>query len=218
MTSQLDRLRSALADRYAIERELGAGIWTMQAIGGAPKRITRLGTVKANLKWSPDGHSIVFSAQVESAGGEVIFSVPAGGGPVGQIAPPPSRVANWSPDGRELAIMHCTNGYCVLEVRSPEGKLLRTLTTGSVVYEFNLLWSRNGAQVLATSQHLTSIAFNRVDLRPATGGFGRLLSGPAGTSVTAVGFGPGDTTAIVIVGPAAATLQQIAAPAPLKKK
>lgn len=193
----------------------GADIWTMPATGGTAKRLTRFGTVNPDLKWSRDGHSIVFSAQVESAGGQGIFSVPSGGGPTRQIAPPSSRVLNWSPDGRELAIMHCTAGYCVLEVRSPEGKLLRTLTTGSVVYEFGLSWSSNGAQVLAGSQDLTSIAFNRVDLRPATGGFGRLL-GPPGSSVSAVGFGAGDTTAIVIIGPAAATLQQIAAPPPIR--
>ena len=195
----------------------GADIWTMPAMGGAPKRLTRFGTVTTPLRWSRDGHALVFSAQVETAGGEVIFSVPAGGGPTRQIAPPTSSVLNWSPDGRELAITHCTTGYCVLEVRSPEGKLLRTLTTGAVVYEVGLHWSSSGAQVLALTQDLTSLAFNRVDLRPATGGgIGRILPGPPGSSVVPLGFGPGDTTAIVIAGPGSATLQQIAAPPPIR--
>jgi Tol biopolymer transport system component len=194
----------------------GVDIWTMPAMGGAPKRLTRFGTVNETMKWSRDGQSIVFSAQVESAGGEVVFSVPSDGGPTRQIAPPTSSVVDWSPDGRELAITRCTAGYCVLEVRSAQGDLLRTLTTGEVVYEWTLRWSSSGAQVLGVSQDLTSLAFNRVDLRPATGGFGRILPGPPGSSVFAVGFGSGDSTAIVIAGPGSLTLQRIAAPAPIR--
>ena len=195
----------------------GRDVWTMPATGGAPKRLTKFGNVEADMKWSPDGHTIVITAQLDTASGEAIYSVPVDGGPAKRITPPTSRVLNWSPDGRELAITHCTLGYCVVEIRSSEGMLLRTLSTGDVVFEIGLNWSRDGANVLVQSQDLTSLAFNRVDIRPAAGrGIGRIMPGPPGTSVVPVGFGAGDSTAIVIVGAGASTLQRIAAPAPIK--
>lgn len=196
----------------------GVDLWTVPATGGTPQRITTYGSVvSAAVRWSPDSRIIVFAAQVAAEGGEVLLSVPARGGAARRIAPATSRAANWSPDGRELALYRCTEGYCSVEIRSPAGDLLRTLSTGKEVFEIGLQWPHDGAEVLVTSQDLNGLAFNRMDIRPATGsGLGRILESPAGTQVSPVGFGPGDSTVIAIVGVGATTLQRIAAPAPLK--
>ena len=191
----------------------GFDIWTMPAAGGTATRVTRVGTI-GTFRWSPDGKSILFDAQVESAGGQAIFVVASTGGATKQLSPASSFAPGWKPDGREINIAQCKKGYCTIDIRSPDGKLLRTLSdTTKDVYEFEVKWSSNGAQTLVAWQDILGDGGNRVDLRPATGGSARTLARPAGSSVFPVGFSAGDKSAIIGAVPNGNALQRIDVPA-----
>jgi TolB protein len=197
---------------FASSRESpGFDIWTMPANGGTATRVTRLGAIGA-LRWSPDGKSIAFDAQVESAGGRGVFVVAPTGGAPRQLAPPTSFGPEWTRDGREISVMQCDRGYCAIDIRTPDGKRLRTLTARKDPYEYLLRWSSNGAQVLVAWQDLLGDGGNRVDLRPAAGGSAQTLARPAGYSMTAVGFSAGDKAAIVSALPHGTELQRIDVP------
>jgi len=145
----------------------GNDIWTIPVSGGEAKRITKLGTVtvianRASLRWSPDGRSLAFSAQTEKSAGVAVFIVSSTGGEPRQIAPTPSNNPEWSPDGREIKVHVCNDGYCRIEIRNPDGKLLRTLSLQLKVYEFGALWSHDGAQLLVNEQDLQRDGYNRI--------------------------------------------------------
>ena len=84
------------------DRGVVAGLWTIPAAGGAPRRLTD--EIGEHPDWSPDGRYIVFDADsgnsiklVSSTGGHPIRLVPA--------AIPISRGGQpiWSPDGTHIA-------------------------------------------------------------------------------------------------------------------
>jgi Tol biopolymer transport system component len=186
----------------------GTDLWTMPAAGGAATRLTRVGTVGLSFRWSPDGRTIAFSAQAEGAG-VAVFLVPAAGGEAKQLSPATSLAPEWRPDGREIKVMQCDKGYCTIDIWSAEGKRLRTLSLGKVVYEFDLEWSSDGSQALVGWQDFLADGSNRVDLRPAAGGSTKSLARPAGFTMTPRGFGAGDRTAILLGGPYGTSLQRI---------
>ena len=152
--------------------------------------------------------TIAFSAQAEGAG-VAVFLVPAAGGEAKQFSPATSVGPQWRPDGREVKVMQCDQGYCTVDIWSAEGKRLRTLSLGKVVYEFDLEWSSDGSQALVGWQDFLADGSNRVDLRPAAGGSTKSLARPAGFTMAPLGFGDGDKTAIVMGGPYGTSLQRI---------
>jgi Tol biopolymer transport system component len=184
----------------------GVDIWTMPVSGGAPIRVTKFGNI-SGYRWSPDGRSIAFAAQSDSSGS--VFVVPATGGTPRRIAPPTSLNPEWSPDGREIKVMQCNEGYCTTEIHALNGKHLRTLTTRTNAYEFDARWSHSGSQVLINWQDILGDGGNRIDLRPAAGGAGRTLAGPPGFTLAGVGFTAGDSAVIMVGTPLGNTVQRI---------
>jgi TolB protein len=184
----------------------GTDIWTMPVNGGKATRITRVGNISA-FRWSPDGKSIAFAAQNESSAST--FLVPATGGTPKRIAPPTSVSPEWSPDGHEIKVMHCDNGYCSIELHAPDGRHLRTMTTRANPYEFDMYWSHSGSQVLVGWADGVGDGGNRIDLRPAAGGAGKTLARPQGFSMNAIGFAAGDSAAISIGALLGSALQRI---------
>ena len=127
----------------------GSDIWTIPAAGGEPKRITRPGTVDSDPpRWNPDSRMIAFTARTDKSTGNAAFVVAAGGDEPRQVTPTPSSGRRWSPDGRELAVISCPSGHCAVQVRNPDGKLLRTLSTTPNGFEQELSWSHDGSRVL----------------------------------------------------------------------
>ena len=184
----------------------GVDIWTMPVSGGAPTRVTKVGNI-SSFRWSPDGKSIAFGAQIDSSGS--VFVVPATGGTPRRIAPPTSLNPEWSPDGREIKVMQCDEGYCTIEIHALDGKHLRTLTTRANAYEFDARWSHSGSQVLINWQDILGDGGNRLDLRPAAGGAGRTLAGPPGFTLAGVGFTAGDSAVIMVGAPLGDAVQRI---------
>ena len=197
----------------------GTDLWAMPVGGGAATRLTRMGTVGLFPRWSPDGRTIAFTAQAEGAGVAVFF-VPAAGGEPKQFSPATSVAPQWRPDGRELKVMQCDQGYCTTDIWSAEGKRLRTLSLGKVAYEFDLEWSSDGSQALVSWQEFLGDGGNRVDVRPAAGGSTKSLARPAGFTQIALGFADGNKTAIVVGLPYGSSLQRIdvSTPAPAAKR
>ena len=194
----------------------GVDIWTMPVAGGQPTRLTTLGLISPQFYWNPDSKSIVFQAQAETARGVAVFTVPASGGPPKQVAPATSFRPRWSPDGRSMSLSTCTGGYCVREIWSADGKLLRRLNSMPNVYEWDGIFSADGSQILVGWQDLVGDGGNRVDIRSATDGKARLLAGPEGYTMLVAGFG--DSERVVIAGGIrnGNTLQRIEVPAPIK--
>jgi hypothetical protein len=179
----------------------------MPVSGGAPTRVTRVGNI-SGYRWSPDGKTIAFAAQMDSASS--VFVVPATGGTPKRIAPPTSLLPEWSPDGREIKVMQCDKGYCTIEIHAVDGKHLRTLTTTRVnPYEFEARWSHSGSQLLVNWQDIPGNGGLRVDVRPAAGGAGRTLTGPPGFTMNVIGFAARDSAAIMIGTPLGNALQRI---------
>jgi Tol biopolymer transport system component len=109
---------ATLVHSYAARTDSGliAGLWTIPAAGGAPRRLTT--EIGEHPAWSPDGHYIVFDADsgnsiklVSSSGGHPIRLVPAsirisrGGQPI------------WSPDGTRIAF-DSDSTLWVLDIRT----------------------------------------------------------------------------------------------------
>jgi TolB protein len=194
----------------------GVDIWTMSVDGGQPTRLTTLGLIGQQFYWSPNSKSIVFQAQAETSGGIAVFTVSARGGAPKQVAPATSFRPRWSPDGRLIGLSTCTGGYCVREIWSAEGKLLRRLNSKPNVYEWDGIFSADGSQVLVGWQDLVGDGGNRVDIRSAADGKARLLAGPQGYSMGVFGFGDGERVALAGGIRNGNTLQRIEVPAPIK--
>lgn len=194
----------------------GVDIWTMPVAGGQPTRLTTLGLIGQQFYWSPDSKSIVFQAQVATSGGVAVFTVPASGGAPKQVAPATSFRPRWSPDGRAISLSTCTAGYCVREIWSAEGKFLRRLNTKPNVYEFDGIFSADGSQMLVGWQDLVGDGGNRVDIRSAIDGKGRLLAGPEGYTMVVFGFGDGERVALAGGIRNGNTLERIEIPGPIK--
>jgi len=82
-------------------------LWRVSAAGSWPVQLTQSDDRQAGVAWSPDGKWIVF--QSDHAGGEIfdLYAVPARGGAVINLTDSDDvseERANWSPDGKTLAI------------------------------------------------------------------------------------------------------------------
>lgn len=194
----------------------GADLWTMPVAGGSAKRITGVGTVQSEYRWSPDGQSIAFAARSETAGGQVVFTVPAGGGAPRQLAPPTSWRPSWSPDSRQIAAMQCKEGYCAIEIRLLDGKVVKSFNPPTAVYENWTSWSPDGSQLLVAFQDLGKTGSYEIELRLITGESRRVLQLPAGMSVGQPEFALGDKAAITTGGPTGSAMQRIAVPGVVK--
>ena len=94
-----------IAFRYADD------VWTVSRNGGEAERLTSNGQVTAGPYFSPDGAWIAYSAHLN--GNTDAYIIPATGGVPRRITwhPGGSRVAGWSPDGKDVLIISSMASY-----------------------------------------------------------------------------------------------------------
>ena len=189
-----------------------ADVWIVSAGGGMPRRLTTIGTVQGDFRWSPDGKVIAFTAQTPGGGGPAVFTVPASGGQPRQVSPAPSFAPAWSPNGGEIKVSACKEGYCTTEIRSSAGASLRNLASEKKVYEFGGAWSPDAAMMAIAYQNLSGDGGNLVAIRPAPGGPARVLESPATQSMAFVGFAAGGKFVIASGVPRGNTLERVTVP------
>lgn len=109
---------------YVREGDTGmTGLWLLPAAGGEGRQLTTF--IGEHPDWSPDGHYILFDAEmgyavklVAASGGQPIRIVPAsipilrGGNPI------------WSPDGTRIAFKDERSNLWVLDVRTGEARIV----------------------------------------------------------------------------------------------
>jgi acid phosphatase type 7 len=119
--------------RIAFVRRVKRGnddLWTLDAPGRAPRRLTRTSADDAWPSWSPDGRRLAF---VRGTGTRRdLYVMDADGGRLRRLTRLASTVATpaWSPDGRSLAFALGVRGKRQLWTMRSDGRKLRRLTRG----------------------------------------------------------------------------------------
>jgi tricorn protease len=103
-------LRNPALSQDGIAFLYGGDIWLVAREGGEARRLTSVGTVVAGPYFSPDHTQIAYSSRVN--GLIDVYVVNAGGGVPRRLTwePNGSRVAGWTPDGKDVlfASMHAS--------------------------------------------------------------------------------------------------------------
>jgi len=91
------------------EKEIGLGIWTIDAEGGEPKLIANLKRDGYKLCWTPDGKYIVYEERIKGMDFE-LCKMPAEGGEPEKMNIR-GRSAVFSPDGKKIVFSRRLEGY-----------------------------------------------------------------------------------------------------------
>ena len=131
-------------------------IYAMSDAGGHARRLTHDSLYKVRPKWSPDGRSITFSVDLNSAvpGQEQqtdVFLMKADGTRLRNLTQHPALDGNgaWSPDGRSLAFVSARSGDFEIHVMDIATGAVKQLTDSTAVggYATGPAWSPDGRQI-----------------------------------------------------------------------
>jgi len=112
-------------------------IWTMEADGSSPVRLTNDQVPEYDPAWSPDGRRIAFTRK--SAAGSRVWVMNADGS--GQTEVGAGDVAGWTPDGSKITLEKDGKTYLI----SPDGSGLTFVTNG-----YPGTWSPDGSMIVVT--------------------------------------------------------------------
>ncbi|RJG16333.1 TolB family protein [Massilia cavernae] len=109
----------------------GADIWTMQADGAYPTRLTRNGANNTQPAWSPDGTKIVFVSDKD--GTKDLWAMKADGTGLAKIVglPGEENRPSFSPAGDKIVFSETDNGVASLMTVSATGGNRRNITSGN---------------------------------------------------------------------------------------
>ena len=127
-------------------------IWTIQATGGMPARVTNDKSAKHGIRWSPDGTKIAYISN--RAKDQDIYVVDAKGGEPRQLTQKTNEwdenrwAPEWSPDGKHIVFVSGRSDYYSddLWMVDADGSNLHKLTTGIWVMG-NPEWSPDGKSI-----------------------------------------------------------------------
>ncbi|HWV24338.1 MAG TPA: S9 family peptidase [Thermomicrobiales bacterium] len=91
---------------YSVNTSGQYNLWRQSSEGGFPHQVTLSGSQAVReIAWSPDGETIAFTADNDGDEFTKVYTVPARGGRIAEIATKPQvqyGLQGWSPDGRYL--------------------------------------------------------------------------------------------------------------------
>jgi eukaryotic-like serine/threonine-protein kinase len=139
-------------DRYVLYTSLLGGavsIWMVSIEGGSPMKLT----AGRNAAVSPDGGSIVFTAEVNGVPALLVCGLPACGSPKTIGAGGFETAASWTPDGRGVAYASDGNLW-VQPLSGGAPHQLTRFTDGRPIRSF--AWSRDGQRLALTRSTITN--------------------------------------------------------------
>lgn len=129
-----------------------AGIFLYDAYRDSEVQLTD-GYFDDDPAWSPDGQTIIFTADRRLPGETAIFTIPARGGTPTALTD--GSVAYWqpeySPDGREIAAACYTTSICLMNADGSNPHVILGMD-GQDRYFWDPQWSPDGRQLLAVGR------------------------------------------------------------------
>lgn len=128
-------------------------LWSIPASGGWPRQITSLHEQILDFRWSPDGSSLIFSADTGGDERPDLYRIAAHGGMVEKLTTTPmaENEPRFSPDGKQVAFLADPERAFVfqLHVLDLGTRQIRQLTREAVKVG-NPCWSPDGSTVALT--------------------------------------------------------------------
>lgn len=162
-------------NRIAFRTErAGGGIYLMDPDGG---RSTRLVGDGFNPAWSPDGLTVAYATEntvdpMTRAGFSELWAVDVASHQSRQITAADAAQPSYSPDGARLAYWSMTDDASqshIWTIPAEGGTAVQATSTADGVYDWNPIWSPDGAVVYFVSDRGGSMDIWRVAVDPATG-------------------------------------------------
>jgi Tol biopolymer transport system component len=151
----------------------GGGIFVMGRTGEAVRRVTRAGFKPA---WSPDGMQLAYTSEsVElnpqnAAGHSDLFVVPVAGGEPRRVGSVDAVLANWSPNGKRIAITSRIRKPFQLDILTiPVSGGTPEPVTNDLTTDWNPAWSPDGKYLYFASDRGGSMNLWRVAIDESSG-------------------------------------------------
>jgi len=152
MDSTIDALRSALSDRYRIERELGAGGMATVYLGRSETAITERLNVHAP-RFSPDGKRLALD--IGTADGRDVWTLALDRRTLTRATfDRDGHDATWSPDGRSLTYISLKTGTLDLRRARPGSTEPAESLFASPKLTFTGTWLRDGSALITDANDL----------------------------------------------------------------